>query len=210
MSEDRLESYAVKEMGVELVLDVDCSTRTVEVMVDIERAQSLAVDILAAHPLERSDRETTEDWKADASRYLKDSNMLTRRFARRTLTLCQAVEDALMQLTVAGLVKEALTGAEAAELMRGGPRPRFEAGEMDAEFRASPDPFGFLADFTAVAAKAVQLARASNAGEARFEAELGGYAVELIAKERTKDGEVDAEAETVCRGNDGRRRGNDS
>jgi hypothetical protein len=77
-----------------------------------EKAQSLAVDILARWPLERCERDTTDDWKADASRYLKDPSMLTRRFARRTLALAQAVEDALMQLAVAGLVKQAFRGVE--------------------------------------------------------------------------------------------------
>lgn len=85
------------------------------------KAQALALEILSRWPLERQERDTVVgDWKADATRYLKDSNMLIRRFARRTLVLTQAVEDAMMQLTLHGLMKEALTSAEAAVIMKDG------------------------------------------------------------------------------------------
>lgn len=79
----------------------------------VDEAQELAVDILARHPLERVEPEVMEDWKADASRYLKDSNMLTRRFARRVIALVDGFEEALVQLSAHAAVEEALGGKPA-------------------------------------------------------------------------------------------------
>lgn len=75
-----------------------------------EKAQALAVEILARWPLERVERETMDDWKADASGYLKHESMLTRRFARRVVALVDGFNEALVELTAHVTIEKQLCG----------------------------------------------------------------------------------------------------
>lgn len=106
-----MNNVSMSDEGV--TLHTECHGDDV-VALTAKRAQELAVEILARWPLERVDRETMPDWKADASRYLKDANMLTRRFARRTIALCDGFEEALVELAARAAVVDELAKQEGA------------------------------------------------------------------------------------------------
>lgn len=131
-----------------------------------DEAQSLAMEILARWPLERCEPDTIEDWKADATRYLKDSNMLTRRFARRVVGLCEGFELAEVELAAQAAVRAEL--AAPAEPEKPGP----------------PGPAEFLRACQDVAILAAKLAHSSNAGSAKFELDSHGYRVCIVASEK--------------------------
>ena len=156
------------------------------------RAQALAVEILARWPLDRVERDTMADWRADASRYLKDDSMLTRRFARRVLALVDGFEEKLAELSAKELVAGLLGGKPERLPMVPGP---LDTLETEAGKPAKPEPLDeyvpspaeFLADVSELAADAVKMAKRSNAGEFELVVELGGYTVELRATEKQDD-----------------------
>src|SRR5262245_18835963 len=153
----------------------------------VEQAQQLAIDILAQHPLEAASKDVITRWKEVASASLKDDNPSIRRLARWVVGLVDGFEDALTQLAAHSVVEELQAESEdASKCKPAEPEPMNpETLEQLVEKQLPKQPL-FLKRCQELGEMGVELARATNAGEAKFEVGYAEFDVEVAVRLKSK------------------------